>query len=74
MTQGAKIGQISFLYGCNDWGGLMMEENVVRQAGTVHQVRIEELRRLSAELGLSLRQRDYFYRLVNTPGVSEPRP
>ena len=65
VTQGAKIGQLSFLYGCNDWGGLTMEENVVRQAGTVHQVQVAELRRLSAELGLPLRQRDYFYRLID---------
>jgi len=69
VTQGAKIGQLSFLYGCNDWGGLMMEENVVRQAGTVHHVQIEELRRLSAELGLTLRQRDYYYRLVGAPDL-----
>jgi cyclic dehypoxanthinyl futalosine synthase len=68
VTQGAKIGQLSFLYGCNDWGGLMMEENVVRQAGTVHHVQIAELRRLSAELGLALRQRDYYYRYVDAPG------
>jgi cyclic dehypoxanthinyl futalosine synthase len=67
VTQGAKIGQLSFLYGCNDWGGLTMEENVVRQAGTVHQVQAVELRRLSAELGLTLRQRDYYYRLVDAP-------
>ena len=66
VTQGAKIGQLSFLYGCNDWGGLTLEENVVRQAGTVHQVQTAELRRLSAELGLALRQRDYFYRLIDT--------
>ena len=67
VTQGAKIGQLSFLYGCNDWGGLTLEENVVRQAGTVHRVQIEQLRRLSAEMGLTLRQRDYFYRLIDTP-------
>ena len=67
VTQGPKIGQLSFLYGCNDWGGLTLEENVVRQAGTVHQVQVAELRRLSAELGLALRQRDYFYRLIDAP-------
>ncbi|MCY3023956.1 MAG: dehypoxanthine futalosine cyclase [Planctomycetota bacterium] len=64
VTQGAKVGQLSFLYGCNDWGGLMMEENVVSEAGTRHEVQVEELRRLSSELGLTLRKRDYFYRLV----------
>jgi len=66
VTQGAKVGQMSFLYGCNDWGGLMLEENVVSQAGTVHHVQKEEMRRLSAELGLTLRQRNFFYELVDT--------
>lgn len=67
VTQGAKIGQLSFLYGCNDWGGLMMEENVVSQAGTVHSVQIEEMRRLSAELGLELRKRNFFYQIIDEP-------
>lgn len=64
-TQGAKIGQLSFLFGANDWGGLMMEENVLRQAGTVHQTAVEELRRRSEELGLTLRKRDFFYRVID---------
>ena len=65
VTQGAKIGQLSFLHGCNDWGGLMMEENVVSQAGTVHHVQIDEMRRLSADIGLSLRKRNFFYQLID---------
>jgi len=68
VTQGAKVGQLSFMYGCNDWGGLMMEENVVSQAGTVHHVQIDEMKRLSSELGLELRKRNFFYELIDTPG------
>jgi cyclic dehypoxanthinyl futalosine synthase len=64
-TQGAKIGQLSFLFGANDWGGLMMEENVLSQAGTVYQTAVEELRRLSGELGLHLCKRDFFYRRID---------
>ena len=70
VTQGAKVGQLSFLYGCNDWGGLMMEENVVSQAGTVHHVQIGEMQRLSAELGLELRKRNFFYELIDAPAPS----
>jgi cyclic dehypoxanthinyl futalosine synthase len=65
VTQGAKIGQLSFLHGCNDWGGLMMEENVVSQAGTVHHVQIDEMRRLSSDIGLNLRKRNFFYQLID---------
>jgi len=69
VTQGSKVGQLSFLNGCNDWGGFMMEENVVSQAGTVHHVQIEEMRRLSAELGLTLRKRNFFYQLIDDAAV-----
>ena len=70
VTQGAKIGQLSFLYGCNDWGGLMMEENVVSQAGTVHDVQIEQMKALSADIGLTLRKRNFFYQLIDEPQPS----
>jgi 2-iminoacetate synthase ThiH len=38
-----------------------MEENVVRAAGCEHRTGTEELRRLSADIGLVLRKRDFFY-------------
>ncbi|MEI6235550.1 MAG: cyclic dehypoxanthinyl futalosine synthase [Planctomycetota bacterium] len=65
VTQGAKVGQLSFLHGCNDWGGLMMEENVVSQAGTVHDVQVDQMRTLSAELGLELKKRNFFYDIID---------
>src|SRR6186713_2148370 len=37
VTQGRKVGQLALLYGANDMGSLMIEENVVAEAGTVHQ-------------------------------------
>ncbi len=36
VTQGLKIGQLALSYGANDMGSLMLEENVVAEAGTVH--------------------------------------
>jgi cyclic dehypoxanthinyl futalosine synthase len=61
VTMGVGVGQLSLLYGADDWGGLMMEENVVRAAGCEHRTGTEELRRLSADIGLVLRKRDFFY-------------
>ena len=52
-------------YGCNDWGGTMMEENVVSEAGTVHHVSVADMRRMSAELGYTLRKRNFFYELID---------
>jgi len=34
VTQGPKIGQVALKYGANDFGSVMMEENVVSSAGT----------------------------------------
>ena len=36
VTQGMKIGQLALLFGANDMGSLMIEENVVVEGGTVH--------------------------------------
>jgi cyclic dehypoxanthinyl futalosine synthase len=64
VTQGPKIGQVALKFGANDFGGLMMEENVVSSAGTAFRVTLEEMRRLISELGYEARQRDNWYRLL----------
>ncbi len=65
VTQGAKIGQLALLYGANDMGSLMIEENVVAEAGTVHHLTLKQIRDAIAQLGYEPRQRDVFYRLVS---------
>ncbi|MCA9176096.1 MAG: dehypoxanthine futalosine cyclase [Planctomycetales bacterium] len=64
VTQGLKIGQLAMLYGANDMGSLMIEENVVAEAGTVHYLTLDEIRAAIAELGYEPRQRDVHYQLV----------
>jgi cyclic dehypoxanthinyl futalosine synthase len=64
VTQGLKIGQLALLYGANDMGSLMIEENVVAEAGTVHFLTLDEIRSAIAELGYEPRQRNVFYELV----------
>jgi cyclic dehypoxanthinyl futalosine synthase len=65
VTQGLKIGQLGMLYGANDMGSLMIEENVVAEAGTVHYLTLAEIRDAIAELGFVPRQRNVFYQLVS---------
>ncbi|MCX6908467.1 MAG: dehypoxanthine futalosine cyclase, partial [Verrucomicrobia bacterium] len=65
VTQGPKIGQVALKFGANDFGGLMMEENVVSSTGTAFRVTVEEMKRLIAELGYEARQRDNWYRLLD---------
>ena len=65
VTQGKKVGQLALLYGANDMGSLMIEENVVAEAGTVHYLTLEEIRDAISELGFEPRQRNVFYELID---------
>lgn len=65
VTQGLKIGQLAMLFGANDMGSLMIEENVVAQAGTVHYLSLRQIREAIEELGFEPRQRNVFYELVS---------
>jgi len=65
VTQGLKIGQLALLFGANDMGSLMLEENVVAEAGTVHYLTLDQIRDAISELGYIPRQRDVFYQLVD---------
>lgn len=70
VTQGRKIGQIALQYGANDMGSLMIEENVVAEAGTVHYLSLDQIRQSIRDLGYTPRQRNVFYELVDTPDSS----
>lgn len=65
VTQGLKIGQMALLYGANDMGSLMIEENVVAEAGTVHHLSLEQIRGAITDLGYQPRQRNVFYELID---------
>jgi cyclic dehypoxanthinyl futalosine synthase len=65
VTQGLEIGQVALKYGANDLGSIMIEENVVSQAGTTFRMGTADMKRLISELGYVPRQRDNWYRLVN---------
>ncbi|MEZ5952548.1 MAG: cyclic dehypoxanthinyl futalosine synthase [Planctomycetaceae bacterium] len=69
VTQGEKIGQIGLSFGANDMGSLMIEENVVSQAGTVHHLTLESIRRCISEAGYIPRQRNVHYQYIDdSPG------
>jgi cyclic dehypoxanthinyl futalosine synthase len=65
VTQGPRIGQIALSYGANDFGSVMMEENVVSSAGTTFRLNAEMIERLIHEAGYEPRRRDNWYRLLN---------
>ena len=65
VTQGQAIGQVALKFGANDLGSIMIEENVVSQAGTTFRMTVADMRRLISDLGYEPHQRDNWYRLVN---------
>lgn len=66
VTQGEKIGQLALHFGANDMGSLMIEENVVAQAGTVHHLTLETIKRCIREAGYIPRQRNVFYDYIDS--------
>lgn len=65
VTQGPKIGQIALKYGANDFGSVMMEENVVSSAGTSYRLASEEIATLIREAGYEPRRRNNWYQLLD---------
>jgi cyclic dehypoxanthinyl futalosine synthase len=65
VTQGQEIGQVALKFGANDLGSIMIEENVVSQAGTTFRMTVADMHRLIKDIGYEPRQRDNWYRLLN---------
>ncbi len=65
VTQGEKVGQLALAFGANDMGSLMIEENVVSQAGTVHHLSLDAIRRCITSAGYIPRQRNVFYECID---------
>jgi len=65
VTQGQEIGQVALKCGANDLGSIMIEENVVSQAGTTFRMTVADMQRLINDLGYEPHQRDNWYRLLN---------
>jgi len=64
VTMGMKIGQVALRFGANDFGSLMMEENVVSSAGTTYRTTLSEMQRLIADAGYTPKQRKQDYTIL----------
>lgn len=64
VTQGLRIGQLALEFGCDDMGSIMIEENVVRAAGTAFRLDTERMVRAIEATGRTAVQRDTLYRAV----------
>lgn len=64
VTQGKQIGQLSLLFGGDDLGSIMIEENVVRSAGVAYKMSKEEMIALIRAAGRKPVLRDTAYRIL----------
>jgi cyclic dehypoxanthinyl futalosine synthase len=64
VTMGMKIGQTALRFGCNDFGSLMIEENVVSAANTTHRTSIAEMEHLIRDAGFTPARRRQDYSII----------
>jgi cyclic dehypoxanthinyl futalosine synthase len=64
VTQGSYIGQMALLFGANDLGSTMMEENVVAAAGAANRMNQEEMVRLIRDVGEHPAKRNTAYEIL----------
>jgi cyclic dehypoxanthinyl futalosine synthase len=67
VTQGGKIGQVSLRFGANDFGSLMIEENVVSAAGAHFRLTEAEIARSIQDAGFVPKRRTMRYEIVGDP-------
>ncbi len=64
VTQGSHIGQLALLFGANDLGSTMMEENVVSSAGVSNSMNQDEMIILISDIGEKPAKRDTAYNIL----------
>ncbi len=64
VTQGLKIAQLALKFGANDFGGTMLEENVVKAAGVTNKTNISQVIEHIQKAGFQAAQRDTAYNIL----------
>jgi cyclic dehypoxanthinyl futalosine synthase len=64
VTQGSYVGQLALLYGANDLGSTMMEENVVAAAGAHNRMNQEQMIELIKDVGEIPAKRNTAYEIL----------
>lgn len=69
FSEGKKIGQIALHFGADDFGGILLEENVHAAANFVNTTNAEECKRLIRESGFIPAQRTTLYEILKVDEV-----
>lgn len=64
VTQGSYIGQLALMFGANDLGSTMMEENVVKAAGAANQMNQAQMIKLIQDIRSLPAKRDTSYTIL----------
>ncbi len=66
VTEGPYLAQIALTFGADDFGGVLMEESVVKATGISHTVTAEQVIALIRETGMRPAQRNTEYKILRT--------
>lgn len=66
FSEGASAGQVALHFGADDFGGTLIEENVLKTTGFINKTTEEEVRLLIEEAGFAPARRSTLYQLLNT--------
>ena len=64
VTQGERIGQLTLGFGADDLGSIMLEENVVRAAGTAFEMSTQKMIKIIRGAGMKPAQRNTKYEIL----------
>ncbi len=68
LTMGTDIAQICLNSGANDMSSIMIEENVVSQAGKQYKINLNKMKKVIQNAGFIPKERDQEYRLKSAKG------
>ena len=71
LTVGKAVAQMSLHAGANDFGSIMLEENVVSAAGAPHRFTYKSIQEAIAEAGFEPQLRNQLYQWRELPAVIE---
>ena len=71
FSEGKKIGQIALHFGGDDFGGILLEENVHAAANFVNTTDIEDYKNMICEAGFIPAQRTTLYEILKVDKIEE---
>ncbi len=66
FSESIPAGQLGLLAGADDFGGVLMEENVLLEAGHDRSATVEDVKTIIRRAGFTPARRDSYYRIVET--------